>query len=53
MDVECTGRRMGNKEFLAKELEGWQEKRNPLKKKIEWKFTKQDADEKLSKYYVT
>ncbi|MCW3128803.1 MAG: hypothetical protein N2V75_01690 [Methanophagales archaeon] len=21
--------------------------------KIEWKFTKQDADEKLSKYYVT
>jgi hypothetical protein len=53
MDVECTGRRMGNKEFLAKELEAWQEKRNQLKKKIEWKFTKQDADEKQSKYYVT
>ena len=53
MDVECTGRRMVNKEFLAKELKAWEEKRNQLKKKIEWKFTKQDADEKLSKHYVT
>jgi len=53
MDVECTGRRMRNKEFLAKELEAWAKRRNQLKKKIEWKFTKQDADEKLSKHYVT
>ena len=53
MDVECTGRRMENKEFLAKELNAWEKKRNQQKKKIEWKFTKQGADEKLSKYYVT
>jgi hypothetical protein len=53
MDVECTGRRMKDKEFLEKELKAWTKKRNQLKKKIEWKFTKQDADEKLSKYYVT
>ena len=53
MDVECTGGRMRNKEFLAKELEAWIKKRNQLKKKIEWKFTKQDADKKLSKHYVT
>jgi len=32
MDVECTGRRMENKEFLAKELEAWVKRRNQLKK---------------------
>jgi len=53
LDVECTGRRMGNKEFLTKELEVWEKRRNQQKKKIVWKFTKQDADKKLSKYYVT
>lgn len=53
MDVECTGRRMRNKEFLAKELEAWETKRNQLRKTIEWKFTKQDADEKLSGHYAT
>ncbi len=53
LDVECTGRRMGNKEFLTKELEVWEKRRNHQKKKIVWKFTKQDADKKLSKYYVT
>ncbi len=53
LDVECTGRRMGNKEFLTKELDVWEKRRNQQKKKIDWKFTKQDADKKLSKYYVT
>jgi len=53
MDTECTGRRMKNMEFLTKELAAWEKERNRRKEKIEWKFTKQDADEKLSKYYVT
>ncbi len=44
---------MGNKEFLTKELDVWEKRRNQQKKKIDWKFTKQDADKKLSKYYVT
>ena len=44
---------MENKEFLAKELEAWVKRRNQLKKKIEWKFTKQNADEKLSGHYIT
>jgi hypothetical protein len=38
---------------LTKELAAWEKERNQRKEKIEWKFTKQDADEKLSKYYVT
>jgi len=53
MDTECTGRRMKNMEFLTKELAAWEKERNRRKSEIEWKFTKQDADEKLSKYYVT
>lgn len=53
MDTECTGRRMKNKEFLANELAAWTDKRNKDKKKIEWKFTRQEADIKLSKKYVT
>lgn len=53
MDTECTGRRMRNKEFLINELTAWTKRRNKDKKKIEWKFTRQEADRKLSKKYVT
>jgi len=52
MDTECTGRRMKDQEFLAKEVKVWTEKRNQLQRKIEWNFTKQEADKKLSKHYV-
>ena len=53
MDAECTGRRIKDKETLRKEVRAWTNRRNKQKKKIEWRFTKQKADEKLSKYYVT
>ena len=53
MDTECTGRRMKDQAFLAKEVQVWTEKRNQLQRKIEWNFTKQEADQKLSKHYVT
>lgn len=52
MDVECTGRRIKNKETLRKEVRAWTNRRNKQKKKIDWRFTKQKADEKLSEYYV-
>ncbi len=52
MDIECTGRRIGDKKTLINETQAWMERRNKIKKKIEWKFTKKDADYKLSKYYV-
>ncbi len=52
MDIECTGRRMGDIETLAREVGAWTKRRNDQKKKIDWKFTKGKADEKLSKYYV-
>ena len=53
MDIECTGRRIKDKETLSKEVRAWTNRRNKQKKKINWRFTKQKADRKLSKYYVT
>ena len=52
MDAECTGRRIKDKETLRKEVRAWTNRRNKQEKKIDWGFTKQKADEKLSRYYV-
>ena len=52
MDAECTGRRIEDKETLAREITAWSRRRNQQKKKTDWRFTQQDADRKLSKYYV-
>lgn len=53
MDAECTGRRIGDKEILSRDVRAWMTRRNKQEKKINWRFTRQRADEKLSKYYVT
>ena len=52
MDIECTGRRIGDMETLAREVAAWTKSRNNQRKKINWKFTRDKADKKLSKYYV-
>lgn len=52
MDTECTGRRIADKETLTREVKAWTKRRNRQKKKIHWTFTKQKADQKLSKYYT-
>jgi len=52
MDVECTGRRIGDRETLAREVVAWTRMRNCRKKKIEWRFTREKADKKLSRHYV-
>jgi len=53
MDRECTNRRIKSKEMLTKEVKAWEKRRNQQKKKIKWTFTKQKADKKLAKYYVS
>ena len=53
MDKQCTGGRIESKEKLEKEVTLWANERNKNESKIEWKFTRQDADRKLSKHYVT
>jgi hypothetical protein len=52
MDIECTGKRIGDMDTLAQEVAAWTQRRNDHEKKIDWKFTSEKADEKLSKYYV-
>lgn len=53
MDRECLGgRRIADEATLTRELAAWQKRRNKAKRKIEWRFTRQDADKKLGKHYI-
>lgn len=52
MDAECTGRRIGDKKTLTDEVRAWRIDRNLRKRRIDWKFTRQGADDKLSRHYV-
>ena len=52
MDRQCTGGRIGCKQEMKTEVIAWSQKRNKVKKGIDWSFTKQEADKKLSKHYV-
>lgn len=53
MDRQCTGGRIENKEKLKADLNAWAKQRNKDKNTIEWTFTRQDADRKLAKHYVS
>lgn len=52
MDRECLNRRIGNEDILKREVGCWARQRNRTGKKINWSFTKKQADRKLSKHYV-
>ena len=51
MDIECTKRRIPDKKTLVAEVNAWTKQRNKNKSKINWTFTKKDADKKLKKHY--
>jgi hypothetical protein len=53
LDRQCTGRRIGDEARLCSEVLAWEQRRNQAQCRIEWKFTRQDADQKLSRHYVT
>lgn len=52
IDAECTGRRIKDISLLRSEVAACTKMRNKERKRINWSFTKEKADEKLSKYYV-
>jgi hypothetical protein len=52
MDTQCTARRIGDINKLDWAVHSWAEMRNNEQRKINWKFTKEDADRKLGKHYV-
>jgi hypothetical protein len=49
---QCLNRRIDSRQLLRSEVAAWQQARNALERTIEWKFTRQDADQKLSRHYV-
>jgi hypothetical protein len=52
LNRQCLDRRIPNPRALQHEVDAWQIARNALRRTIEWKFTRQDADQKLSRHYV-
>ena len=50
---QCLDRRIASRELLQTEVDAWQEARNADERTIEWKFTRQDADHKLGRHYVS
>lgn len=49
---QCLDRRVATGQLLQSEVQSWQQARNAAQRTIEWKFTRQDADQKLSRHYV-
>lgn len=52
LERQCTGCRIGTEALLEAEVAAWEQRRNEAKATIEWKFTRQVADKKLSRHYV-
>ena len=53
LDRQCLDRRLPDRAILATEVNAWQSRRNTEKLGIEWRFTRQDADEKMARHYVS
>ena len=49
---QCLDRRIPTPHLLQREVDAWQVARNALRRTIEWKFNRQDADHKLGRHYV-
>ncbi len=50
---QCLDRRIANHHALQTEVDAWQQARNAERRTIEWSFTRQDADRKLGRHYVS
>ena len=53
LDRQCIGGRVADETRLRSEVLAWEQRRNRERCRIDWKFTRQDADRKLSRHYVT
>lgn len=49
---QCIAGRIATEEDLIQRIKSWEIQRNKEERKILWKFTKQDADRKLSHHYT-
>jgi hypothetical protein len=48
---QCLDRRIGDAEILEREAKAWEQERNEKKIMIQWRFTTNDAREKLKRHY--
>ena len=53
LDRQCLDRRLPDRDTLAAEVDAWQRRRNDEQRRIEWTFSRQDADQKMARYYVS
>lgn len=53
LDRQCLGRRLPNRDAIVAEVDAWQLRRNADQRGIAWSFTRQDADAKLAKHYIS
>ena len=51
LDRQCIGGRIGDEARLCSEVLAWEHRRNQERRGIEWRFSRQKADEKLSGHY--
>ena len=50
---QCLNRRIGDCPTIEREVAAWQQRRNAERQTIEWTFTRQLADQKLGRHYVS
>jgi hypothetical protein len=53
LSKQCLDRRIAEMKILAAEVNSWTKRRNRVKARISWNFTKNDARKKLSRLYRT
>ena len=53
LDRQCLDRRLPDRATINAEVDAWQKRRNTERRGIEWSFTRQDADRKLKRHYVS
>jgi len=53
LDRQCLDRRLPDHATLAHEVDAWQRRRNDERRRIAWTFSRQDADRKMARHYVS
>lgn len=53
LERQCLGRRLKDRATITLEVAAWQQHRNAGNCGIAWSFTRQDADRKLGRHYVS
>jgi transposase len=53
LDRQCLNRRLPDRDTLASEVDAWQGRRNAEQRRIEWTFSRQEADLKMTRHYVS